>query len=258
MATINYKVVFDGRIDDNLRKEIDNGFLEESVDDAQTNVVIGVDFYAKNFELYNKKIRTQVWILSQDQMFKTVKAVYYKGANLIIYVKSDNSSTLDKLIDSLNNVKINPINIILIGTSEDFNEAFFEYAITITLYHNGLISSNVLSEKKVVYEKGKNPQFTILSDYLESEEYEIKNLKRELRRKEEEIEEFKNAIQIKDKQIANLKNSIQSKDKLIRSQINEMKIIANSVKIKEKELEDLRKEIKLKDKQIDDLKNSKT
>lgn len=258
MANINYKVVFDGRIDDNLRKEIDNGFLEESVDDAETNVVIGVDFYSKNFDLYDKKIRAQVWILSQDQMFKTIKAVYYKGANLVIYVKSNNSSTIEKLIGFAKNVKINPNNIILIETSDDFTEVFFEYAISITLYHDGLISSNTYREKEIAYEKGKNPQFIILSDYLDSEEYEIKNLKKDLRRKEEEIDQLKEMIRIKDKQINNLKISLQSKDKLIRSQINEMKIIANSVKIKEKEIEDLRKELKLKDNQLNNLKDLKT
>ncbi|MFX1320569.1 MAG: hypothetical protein ACFFAQ_02885 [Promethearchaeota archaeon] len=248
MTVITYKVVFDGRIDDKLKNKIDNGFLEEVIDDAQTQVVIGVDFYAKDFNLYGKGIRAQVWILSQDQMFKAIKAMYYKGANLVIYVKSDNSSTVEKLIDSFKNAKINPNNIILIETTEDFTEAFFEYAIVITLYHDGLISSSTFREKKVVYEKGNDPKFTVLSDYLESEEYEIKNLKDLLLRKEGKIEELRKLVKFKDKQISNLKDSLQSKDKLIRSQINEMKIITNSVKIKEKELEDLRKELKLKDK----------
>ncbi len=258
MVDITYKVVFDGQIDDNLRSKIDNGFLEEVIDDSQTNVVIGVDFYAKNFILYGKEIKAQVWIVNQGQMFKTIKTMYYKGANLVIYVKSNNSSTVEKLIDSFKNAKINPSHIVLIENPEDFTEAFFEYVIVITLYHDGLINASTFRERQLVYEKGSNPKFTVLSDYLESEEYEIKNLKNFLRMKEEEIEELRKVVKFKDKQLNNLKDSLKSKDKLIRSQINEMKIIANSVKIKEKELEDLRKELKLKDKQINGLKNTKT
>jgi len=255
MTAITYKVVFDGLIDDNLRIKIDNGFLEEVADDSKTNVIIGVDFYAKSFILYGKEIKAQVWILNQGQMFKTIKAMYYKGAHLVIYVKSNNSSTVEKLIDSFKNAMINPSHIFLLEITEDFTEAFFEYAIVITLYHEGLINTSTFRERQLAYVKGNNPEFTVLSDYLESEEYEIKNLKNYLRMKEEEIEELRKVVKFKDKQINNLKDSLQSKDKLLRSQINEMKIIANSVKIKEKELEDLRKEIKLKDKQI---KNSKT
>jgi hypothetical protein len=258
MVDITYKVVFDVQIDEDLRSKIDNGFLEEVIDNSQTNVVIGVDFYDKIFNLYGKEIKAQVWILNQGQMFKTIKAMYYKGANLVIYVKSNNSSTVEKLIESFKNAKINPSHILLLELTEDFTEAFFEYAIIITLYHDGLVSVSAFREKQLAYEKGNNPEFTVLSDYLESEEYEIKNLKNYLRMNEEEIEELRKVIKFKDNQIKNLKDSLQSKDRLIRSQINEMKIIANSVKIKEKELEDLRKELKLKDKQINGLKNTKT
>ncbi|MFX0041901.1 MAG: hypothetical protein ACFE8L_03215 [Candidatus Hodarchaeota archaeon] len=257
MTVINYKVVFDGQIDENLKKMIENGFLEVVID-AQTNIVIGVDLYEKIFNLYGKEIKAQVWILNQGDMFKTIKAMYYKGANLVIYVKSNNSSTVEKLIDSYKNARINPSHIILLENTEDFTEAFFEYAIVITLYQDGLLNINTFRERQLDYQKGKNPKYTVLIDYLESEEYEIKNLKNLLHIKEEEVEELRELVSIKDKQINNLKASLQSKDKLIRSQINEMKIIANSVKLKEKELEDLRKELKLKDKQINSLNNTKT
>lgn len=256
MTLINYKVVFDGHVDEGLRIKIENGFLDVVID-AQTNVIIGVDFYDKLFNLYGKGIKAQVWILNQGEMFKTIKFMYYKGANLVIYVKNNNSSTVEKLIDSFKNAKINPSLIIILETTEDFTEAFFEHAIASILYHDGFINASKFRERQLVYEKSNNPKFTVLSDYLDSEAYEIKNLKNLLRMKEEEIEELSKQIKLKDKQINNLKESVQSKDKLIRSQINEMKIISNSVRIKEKELEELRNELKLKDKQLNELKDSK-
>ncbi|MFX1411586.1 MAG: hypothetical protein ACFFA6_14635 [Promethearchaeota archaeon] len=247
MPDFTYKIVYDGPVDENLESMIENGLMEEIHDISKNKIIIGVDFYKKKFNLFNTEIDAHIWILNQAEMFKSIKATYYRDANLILFVKLNNSSTVDKLIEFANNTKINPNQIIILETSDDFTEKFFEHAIVIALFNDGSINASKFREKELHYKKTDNPEYTLLSDYLESQEFEIKTLKHLLKIQEEEIEELRTTIEFKEKQINNLKESLKSKDKLIRSQINEMNIIANSVRIKENELEELRKKLKLKD-----------
>ncbi|MFX1315843.1 MAG: hypothetical protein ACFE9T_08260 [Promethearchaeota archaeon] len=247
MPDFAYKIVYDGPVDENLENIIELEFMDEIQDNSKNKIIIGVDFYTKNFNIFNTEINAHIWILNQGEMFKSIKATYYRGANLILFVKLNNSSTVEKLIEFVNNAKINPNQIIILETSDGFTETFFEHAIVIALFNDGLISASKFREKELLYKEADNPEYTLLSDYLESEEFEIKSLKHLLKIQEEEIEELRKTIELKDKQINNLKESLKSKEKLIRTQINEINIIANSIRIKEKELEELRKKLKLRD-----------
>lgn len=159
------KIVFDGSADEYLREKVDECPFKEIFSDTDSNNIIGVKFYTKVFNLYGIKIITQVWALNQSRQFNSLKPIYYRGANLIIFVKSNNSSTVEKLLDYAGSAKIYPNQIILIEKTKDFTETFFEFAIVLTLYNDELISESEFKDLELVYEKGDNPRF-IMADRI--------------------------------------------------------------------------------------------
>lgn len=165
MFDVIYKIVFDGSVDEYVRNKIDECTFKDIFSDTDSNNVIGVKFYTKVFNLHGIEIIAQIWALNQNQQFNSLKSIYYRGANLIIFVKSNNSSTVEKLLDYAGNAMINPNQIILIENTKDFTEAFFEFTIVLTLYNDELINESEFKDHELVYEKGDNPRF-IMAEFL--------------------------------------------------------------------------------------------
>ena len=163
-----YKIVFDGSVDEHVRNKIDECTFKDIFSDIDSNNVLGVKFYTKVFNLHGIEIIAQVWALNQNQQFNSLKSIYYKGANLIIFVKSNNSSTIEQLLDYAGNAMINPNQIILIENTKDFTESFFEFTIVLALYNDELISESEFRDQRLVYEKGDNPELIMAENLLDS------------------------------------------------------------------------------------------
>ncbi|MFX0105771.1 MAG: hypothetical protein ACFE75_09790 [Candidatus Hodarchaeota archaeon] len=162
-----FKIIFDGIVDDYIRDKIDECTYKDYFSDIDSNKAIGVKYYNKAFNLFGLKEITQIWALNQDQEFNSLKQMYYRGAKLIIFVKSNNSSSVDQLIENAKIAKIDLDQIFLIESTINFTQAFFDFAIVSIMYKDELISKSEFQSHKLVYEEFDNPKFIIAKDLLE-------------------------------------------------------------------------------------------
>jgi len=234
-----FKVVIDGQIRSNIVG--DSIFLDSH------SKTTGVDFYLKKFQLFNQNLKVQAWLLNQNKDFKIFKPSYYSNANIIIYIKNQNSFNSKEFIDSVKSAKISLERVFILETEKDFSDTFYEFTIIKALYEEGLISEYEYKEKELIYKETKNLEFTLARDSTVFKDFQIENLKDLLKDKEKEIQKLGKIIERRDDQIKILKESLKLKDKEIRSKMNQMKIIENTIKLKEKQLDNLRKEIKLRE-----------
>ena len=73
----------------------------------------------------------------------------------------------DKLFDHAEKAMISLDRIVLIESTKDFTEKFFDFAIIFIMYKDGLISEGEFQAQKSVYEESDNPQFILAKDLLE-------------------------------------------------------------------------------------------
>jgi len=234
-----FKLVIDG--------EITSSIIGDSIFLDSSSKVTGVDFYLKKFNLFNQNIKVQAWVLNQNKNFKSLKPSYYSNANIIIYIRRQNSCNNIEFINSVKSANISLDRVFILETEKDFSNTFYEFTIIKALYEEGLISELEYKEKELIYREIKNLEFTLAKDSIVFKDYQIENLKDLVKSKENEILQLGKTIEKKDEQIKILKESLKSKDKEIRSKINQIKIIENTIKLKDKQLDNLRKEIKLRE-----------
>lgn len=169
MREIVYKIIFDGIIDENIRSQMDECDFKDIFSGSDSNTEIGVKYYSKLFKVTGFEVIAQVWALNQSNQFNSLKPMYYKGAKLIIFVKSNNSSSVDQLLDYSGQARIHPNQIVLVENTKAFTEKFFEFTIVLTLYNDNNVGDSEFKEHQSVYKKGNNPKFIIADSLLNSE-----------------------------------------------------------------------------------------
>jgi len=88
-------------------------------------LTIGVDFYSKNVEYINKKVKLQLWDFGGEERFRFLLSQYCKGANAAFYLYDiTNSVTLDHLPDWTQIIRehAGDIPIMLVGSKVDLAE----------------------------------------------------------------------------------------------------------------------------------------
>lgn len=153
--------------------------LEYGVFDPDTRLTIGIDFFAKNINLYGHTINAQFWDLVGAARFNFLRPICYKGANCIVLVadltRPITFERIDYFIEVAKKVNIDPSQIILVGTKTDLFyersvdshylstileklgiselvetsarnshnlDELFELAAALALYHKGMITEN--------------------------------------------------------------------------------------------------------------------
>jgi hypothetical protein len=169
MREVIFKIIFDGVVDDYVRKQIDECDFKDVFSGSDSDSEIGVTYYTNNFKLLGFEIIAQVWALNQDQRFNPLKPMYYKGAKLIIFVKLNNSSTVAQLIDYAEKAMIAYNQIILLENTNAFTEPLLKFAMILALYNDELISDGEFKDQELAYEKGNNPKFTLADSFLNPE-----------------------------------------------------------------------------------------
>ncbi|MHA2392582.1 MAG: hypothetical protein ACXAEX_11620 [Promethearchaeota archaeon] len=162
-----YKIIFDGIVDDHVRDKIDDCIYKDFLSGINSSKLIGVKYYTKPFNLNGYKEILQIWALNQDQEFIPLKPMYYMGAKLIIFVKSNNSTSIDQLFEYVELAEIDLDRIVLIENTKAFTENFFDFVIIFLMYKDGLISESEFQTHKSVYEELDNPKFILAKDLLE-------------------------------------------------------------------------------------------
>ncbi len=79
---------------------------------------IGVEFFVKDIEILNKKIRTSYFITNFDQRFNYVRPLYYKGSYRIFFIFDINNKNMLKEFEielQLAENEIKDIPVVLIG-----------------------------------------------------------------------------------------------------------------------------------------------
>jgi len=98
---------------------ISGSFMED------LKLTIGVDFYSKNIQLNEKRIKLQIWDFGGEERFRFLLSQYCKGANAALFLYDiTNQTTLDHLPDWTQIIRENAgdIPIMLIGSKLDLTE----------------------------------------------------------------------------------------------------------------------------------------
>ena len=169
MREVIYKIIFDGVVDDYIRKQIDECDFMDVFSGSDSNSEIGVTYYTKLFNLFDLEVIAQVWALNQSNQFNSLKPMYYKGAKLIIFVMLNNSSSVTQILDYSEQSGILPNQIVLVENTKAFTKTFFEFTIVLTLYNDNIIGDSEYKEHQSVCKKGNNPKFKIADSLLNSE-----------------------------------------------------------------------------------------
>ena len=103
---------------------------------------IGVDFFAKIFNINNKNIKLQIWDTAGQEKYKAIISSYYNNARLILFVFDLNNESsflnLKKWIDDVYNYCDDNIKKILIGNKSDLQCFVNEADILKFIYQNNL------------------------------------------------------------------------------------------------------------------------
>ncbi|MFW9865286.1 MAG: hypothetical protein ACFFEN_04235 [Candidatus Thorarchaeota archaeon] len=163
MREVIYKIILDCIINENISNQMEECDIKDILQESDSNAEIGIKFYTRLFNLLNFKVIAQLWGLNQNLQFNSLKLMYYRGAKLIIYIKSNNSSTVSQLIDDCGKAGINLNQVILLENTEAFTETFFRLTMILALYYDDLISDVVFRNHLLSYEKGNNPKILLAS-----------------------------------------------------------------------------------------------
>ncbi|MFX1480235.1 MAG: hypothetical protein ACFFCI_19150 [Promethearchaeota archaeon] len=169
MREVIYKIILDCIIDDNISNHMEECDFKDILQESDSKGEIGIKFYTRVFNLLNFKVIAQLWGINQNLQFNSLKPMYYRGTNLIIYIKSNNSSTISQLIDDSGKAGINLNQVILLENTEAFTETFFRLSMILALYYDDLISDVVFKNQLLSYERGNNPKILLASKLLKPE-----------------------------------------------------------------------------------------
>ena len=92
---------------------------------ADLKLTIGVDFYSKNIQWKENKIKLQIWDFGGEERFRFLLPQYCRGANGAFFLYDiTNQITLDHLPDwtQIIREKAGDVPIVLVGSKLDLNE----------------------------------------------------------------------------------------------------------------------------------------
>ena len=94
--------------------------------DGNSKATVGVEFMAKSYKINNQIFKIELWDTAGQERYKSITAVYYKGAKgaLIVYdITSKNSfDNIDKWLDEIRNKSSNDIKLMIIGNKTDLKQ----------------------------------------------------------------------------------------------------------------------------------------
>jgi Ras-related protein Rab-8A len=103
-----------------LLRYVNDQFFANS---AQT---IGVDFKVKTIELDGKRMKMQIWDTAGQDRFRSITAIYFKGATgiILVYDVTDERSfnNLENWMERIDQSAASNVKIILIGNKSDTHE----------------------------------------------------------------------------------------------------------------------------------------
>ncbi|MHA1659098.1 MAG: Rab family GTPase, partial [Promethearchaeota archaeon] len=114
--------------------------------DPCTRLTIGVDFFKKEYLLFNRQVTAQFWDLGGVNRFDFLRPTYYLGANSIILVGDlTRPITFENIIYYLKlakKTKIDPNQIILVGNKTDL----FDRRSVSPSYLGGFVEEHEIAE----------------------------------------------------------------------------------------------------------------
>ncbi len=119
--TIKIIVLGEDSVETSLTKSFISGFFLEDL-----KLTIGVDFYSKNTNFNDKKIKLQLWTFGGEERFRFLLHQYCKGANAALFLYNiTNPSTLDHLPDWIQIIREHSgdIPIILVGAKAHLEQS---------------------------------------------------------------------------------------------------------------------------------------
>lgn len=89
------------------------------------NVTIGVDFLMKIIDIYDKKIKIQIWDTAGQEIFRSITKSYYKNTCVAIVVyditNRDSFHNISNWVQDIKELNPNIPKIIIIGNKSDMN-----------------------------------------------------------------------------------------------------------------------------------------
>ncbi len=114
-----------------IKRFITNTFSQNS------KATIGVEFISKSYKIKDKIYKVEIWDTAGQERYKSITAVYYKGAKgaLVVYDTTSKNSfnNIDKWMTEIRDKTSNDIRLMIIGNKIDlkeFREVTNEEAVT--------------------------------------------------------------------------------------------------------------------------------
>ena len=103
-----------------IKRFITNTFSQNS------KATIGVEFISKSYKIKDKIYKVEIWDTAGQERYKSITAVYYKGAKgaLVVYDTTSKSSfnNIDKWMTEIREKTSNDIRLMIIGNKIDLKE----------------------------------------------------------------------------------------------------------------------------------------
>jgi Ras-related protein Rab-11A len=100
-----------------IRRFILNTFSEN------TKATVGVEFISKSYKINNHIFKIELWDTAGQERYKSITAVYYKGAKgaLLVYdtTSKDSFNSIDKWMEEIRDKTANDIKLMIIGNKID-------------------------------------------------------------------------------------------------------------------------------------------
>lgn len=84
---------------------------------------IGIDFFIKFIEIYNKVFKLQIWDTAGQEKFQSIISSYFRNSQLVIVMVDLNNpnglTNLNKWLDKIDDFCKPEVNIIMIGNKDD-------------------------------------------------------------------------------------------------------------------------------------------
>ena len=101
-----------------------------------TKATVGVEFISKSYKINNHIFKIELWDTAGQERYKSITAVYYKGAKgaLLVYDTTSKISfnSIDKWMEEIRDKTANDIKLMIIGNKidlKDYREVTTEEAI---------------------------------------------------------------------------------------------------------------------------------
>lgn len=103
-----------------IHRFISNSFSESS------KATVGVEFSSKSYKINEHIFKIEIWDTAGQERYKSITAVYYKGAKgaLIVYdtTSKESFNNIDKWMEEIKDKTSNDIKLMIIGNKIDLKE----------------------------------------------------------------------------------------------------------------------------------------